>query len=420
MENVLKRGLTVWDRSLLPQDEYHERVRAVREAMAHAGLDVLVAIGDSVRPGNFAYLSGYVPPLRWMGVVLGAEAEPVLVSGGGAREVPFVRTQTWLEDLRTSASLFTGPAEVVSAVVSEIAAVGLRVGVAGAQCLEPAAERELRGALSGHRLQAADGMLERVRARKRPREVVALSRSLEVARAAARAAREAWIDGATNREALLAAERVARSGGCRDVRVLGNLHGEALSPVERPGGRRLGSLACVCAVERLGYWSQAAAVAGAPPAGAAGSVGGVTGAVRAMAQAVRPGARAGDVAEAALALLEPDARATAISYGLGAGIGLDPVEGPVIEPGSDDELVEGTVLALRALAVEDGRLCCAAQTIRVAAEGPEPLSAGGPLSDEVQQRDAAAARGAAAEGAAARGGLAVRAQSAVAGRTDSP
>ena len=57
MHNVVKRGRTVWDRSLLPDDEYGERVRLVREAMAREGIDALVGIGHTASYGSLTYLT---------------------------------------------------------------------------------------------------------------------------------------------------------------------------------------------------------------------------------------------------------------------------------------------------------------------------------------------------------------------------
>jgi hypothetical protein len=363
MENVLKRGRTVWDRALLPEDEYVERVRLTRAAMADAGLDALVAIGHSAHTGNFTYLSGNVPPLGWMAVVLGAEAGPFLVSGGGPRDVPFLRTQTWIDEIRTSPSLHAGPAPAVGALLVELLADDARVGLAGArEDLGRGGEAELRAALgTRYEVVDVDDLLPELRAVKRPRELVAIQRSLAVAAAAVAAALDAWDDGASTTAALIAAEAAARHGGARDVRVLGNVGGEWLAPVEEHADDRGDHLVVFCAVERLGYWSQAC--------GDSGDSGPARAAVDAMIAAAAPGVATGTLVAAAQAAA-PD---VAVAYGLGGGIGLDAEERPRLAAGGAEVVPDGAVLALQAFSRAGDRLTAAGAMVRVADGGAVAL-----------------------------------------------
>jgi len=366
MQNVLKRGRTAWDRSLMSEDEYVERVRETRAAMGAAGLEAVVAVGHTAHYGNLTWLSGNVPPLGWMAVVLGREAGPVLVTGGGSRDLPFLRTQTWIEDIRTSASLFAGPAEAVSAVIGEMVSDGASVGLVGAASeLGPRVHGELIGALSAYAVSDRDDLLFDLRAVKRPRERVALERSLALARVAAGAAVDAWEDGASSSASLLAAERVARARGARDVRVLGNVDGEELAPVEERSSARRDRLVGVCAVESIGYWGTVAIDTAAPSVATA-----ARSALAAMVGAAAPGVTGGAVAEAAADSLDGGSGDVAFAYGLGGGIGLDPDERPVVALGSSDVLVPGAVLALHVVTVSDGgSLSAAGETLRVEQDG---------------------------------------------------
>jgi Xaa-Pro aminopeptidase len=369
MENVLKRGRTVWDRSLLPEDEYIERVRALREAMETAGLDGIVSVGHSTHTGNFTYLSGSVPPLGWMGIVLGREAGPFLVSGGGSRELFFLRTQTWLlDDIRTSRSLFSGPAAVVVDAVDEFMQPGGRLGLVGArEDLSPAAHAELVEALDAYELVEVDHLLAELRAVKRPREQAVQRRALEAARGSVAAALAAWEGGASATAALIAAEKEARMRGCRDARVLGTLDGEQLAPVEEHGEGRGEHLLVYVAVERLGYWAQAVGDSEGDSADPASDA--ARRAVDAMVAAAGPGVAAGELVDAAVRELPEGASDVALSYGLGGGIGLDLTEDPVLRPGAADTLQAGAVLALQAFTVVGGRLGGATEMVRVDAEG---------------------------------------------------
>ena len=366
MTNVLKRGRTVWDRALLPEDEYVERTRVLRDAMADGGLDVLVSLGHSTRPGNFTYLSGYVPPLGWMSTVLGAERGPMLVSGGGSREIPFVKTQTWIEELRTSRSLFAGPAEAVADAIAVITGPGARVGVAGAHyALNAVTRSELADALSAYEVVAADELMETTRMAKRPREIVALRQSATIARLAVDAAMNRFGEGASATEAILAAEYTGRHRGCRDVHVLGDLGNGQLAPVEALSDDRGERFSVYCAVEYLGYWGQAvASTAESSDASAA---------LEAMIAAASPGVELSALASAALAALPADAVDLALSYGLGGGIGLDPSESPEVSTTSSATVAPGTVLALQTIVPEGRGLGGAAATLLVTEEGITPL-----------------------------------------------
>lgn len=363
MTNVLKHGLTTWDRSLFPEDEYAERARILRAAMAAEGLEALVNLGHSTRPGNFAYLSGFVPPLGWMGTVLGHERDPILVSGGGSREIPFVKTLTSITDLRTSRSLFHGPAEIVGEAVGELVGAGGRVGVAGAHdALNPMTRAELAEALATYEVVDADELMESVRAVKRPRELIALRRSLAIAEDAVQAALARWGEGASASESVLAAEAVGRQRGGRDVRVLGDLGSGELAPVQELSEDRPDRLAVYCAIEHLGYWGQATACSGPSPA--------ATAAVEAMVAAAGAGVDPAALARAAEAHLPQGPADVALSYGLGGGIGLDPSERPEVSSAAGaPPIVAGSVLALQAITREEGGLGAAAATVLVTEGG---------------------------------------------------
>jgi Xaa-Pro aminopeptidase len=370
MENVLKRGRAVWDRDLLAEDEYVERISAVRASMVEHDLDAIVSIGHSAHTGNFTYLSASVPLLGWMSIVLGREAGPFLVSGGGSRDVPFLRTQTWISDIRTSKSLFSGPAETVADVLADIVPPGARVGLVGAaEDLAPSAHAEMLVALSRYDVLETDGLVTALRLVKRPRELAAQRQALDIARAAVADAVAAWEGGASNAEAVLAAERGARVRGARDARVLGNLEVDELAPVEEPSNVRHDRLVVFCAVEYIGYWAQACAEAGAgteAPSAAQRTV-------DAMVRVASPGSVGAALADAAVDVLPGGVDDVALAYGLGGGIGLDASEAPRVVPGGRDGLPEGTVLALQAFTVDGGRLRCAGKTVRIDGAGATVL-----------------------------------------------
>jgi Xaa-Pro aminopeptidase len=358
MTSVLRHGRTTWDRELLPDDEYAERTRLMRARMGAAGIDVLVGLGQTTLAGDFAYLSDHVPPLNWMATVLAQEAGPLLVTGGGSRDVPFLSTQTWLKDIRTSRSLFAGPAAVIGDAIAEMAAPGARVGLAGVDnALDAAPAEELVEALGIYEVVDASLLMAELRAVKRPRELVALKDSLAIARRAIDEGLRAWERGLSTAQSLLAVEGSARLDGARDVRVLGGPAQWDLAPAVPASDSRGEDLVLQCVVEYRGYWGQACAcTTDVTPANAA---------IDAMVDAAGAGVSAGDIAAAALERLEQDAAEIALSYGLGAGIGLDEQEAPFIVPGSDALIPSGALLALQVITRSNGRLSCADATLNI-------------------------------------------------------
>jgi len=354
MTPVLERGYTWWDRSLFPRDEFEERTRTVQKAMAEAGLDALVVWSQSYHTtGKLAYLSGW--PMGGA-ILVRRDGEPTLFSPGGGREQYFARMQTWVEDMRSV------PGRLGTVIAKTLAEDGVpngRLGIVGYDQMSVGAYAEVVDALAGYDRVDFDDSYSAVLAPKRPREVLAVRNSLTIAAHAVEAGVAAWQAGASNAEALVEAERIARIERARDFRGLVNSSGTELRPFERISGERHDPLLLWIAIDQHGYWAEASN-------GVAGSA--ATKAVDAMVGAVKAGATAGAVADAALAALPAAARDSALSYGLGAGVGLSLDEAPVIEPGNEARLVEGSLLSLKTYA-KGVPISLATATVRVDAEG---------------------------------------------------
>ena len=118
MESTQKRGYTFWDQSLLPVDEYFERVRSVREAMARNGLDAVIVFANNLNPGNVSYLAGNQAGT----LLITKDGDPAMYTGGGGRELPFQRMLTWIPDVAT------GQPNIQQKIAGEIANRGLTKG----------------------------------------------------------------------------------------------------------------------------------------------------------------------------------------------------------------------------------------------------------------------------------------------------
>jgi Xaa-Pro aminopeptidase len=366
MEPVLKRGYTAWDRALLPQDEFGERVRAVQAALREAGLGALVVLGNAYEYADFAYLAG--SPTGGA-VVVTPEGDPALITSSGGRELPFLSTLTWITAVTPSGGYgFGGMGKSLRALLEERGVPPGPIGAVGTHLLPAAAYSGLVESLAGWEPREFDAALRALRARRRPREVAAVSTALGIATAAAAAAERAFAGGASNARALVEAERVARQHRARDFRALANIASDDLRPYEGLSDDRRAPLALWLAVEYQGYWAELAVTSPAPPASEAAR------AVEAMIRAARAGGEARDVARAALSALSPAGVESALAYGLGNGIGLALGEAPTITPTSDETLVESALLSLRALSRGAGTVSFASAIVQVGPDGAARLT----------------------------------------------
>ncbi|HLH69791.1 MAG TPA: M24 family metallopeptidase [Candidatus Dormibacteraeota bacterium] len=343
LQPVLRRGRSVWNQVTFPSDEFQERVRGVRGMLSDGGMRALLVVGGGERYQDIAYLTNLVPLMPWTVVVLPVEGEPAIIAGiGGGREIPFVRTCTWVADVRVAPSLGVGMAQILRERGIEAG----RVAVAGfEEHLPVALYDEVVGHLSGYELVAIDDRLAAIRRRKRARELGAMAEAGRIAQLAGLAAVQAFGRGGSNAEAVVAAERAARTAGAHDVRVLCNLEvADALWPYEAPSTVRNVPLCAYIAVEYEGYWADRAFTS--PAVGSEHYRRACSG-LAAMREAAREGARVADVAGAALREIGDEHRQMALAYGLGGGIGLSLDEAPRIDPESDELLEASMTLSLR-------------------------------------------------------------------------
>src|SRR5262245_46455698 len=99
MHPVLMTGVNEWDQAWLPRDEYSERLRIVRAAMAAHGWRGLIVHGDCDRCPMLAWLTNFNPINRWGIALVGPHGDPELMAAGGTRDLPAALDQTWLKQI---------------------------------------------------------------------------------------------------------------------------------------------------------------------------------------------------------------------------------------------------------------------------------------------------------------------------------
>lgn len=343
MEPVLKRGFTDWDQSSFPKDEFEDRVRLLRRSMDEQGVDALLVINYCILGNLFDYADfAFIAGLQTGGALLiQPEGDPLLMTFGGGRELYFLKSQTWLTDIVAAGkSLFKQMQERLAGAGFEKGVVG----VVGEHTLPPNQREAFASAFAGYEIKPFDAAMTQLRISKRPREVMAVSAALSIAREAVEAGKKVHDSGGGNLDAMLAAEACARSTKARDVRVLANTGGGSLRPFENSSNTHHDQLLLWVAVQYQGYWAEACLTspeASSSPASKA---------LNAMKDEVCPGARIADIAEAGLNLLSADEQKSALTYGLGNLIGLSLKEGAEIATDSRETLPAGALLSLRIFA----------------------------------------------------------------------
>jgi Xaa-Pro aminopeptidase len=363
MEPSIKRGLTFWDRALMPWDEFHDRVRIIREAMRRDGLQALVVSGNMYDDADLVYIVG--GPVDGT-LVLTLDGDPSIFTASGSREGFFMRELTWVPNLA-----YRGPL-VGRAVAETLDAAGVasgRIGHAGLQVLTSRPYDDLVRALDGYELCDFSQSLAEIRAVPRPREMTAVRLSYAIAREAAAAGERVFAAGGSNAAALVEAERVARREGAWDVRTLANIESDHLRPFEHSSPDRR-PLRLWVAARYQGYWADCTISHGSGPESEAHR------ALAAMIAAARPDVPARVVADAGLSAMSEASRQGALSYGLGQGIGLRLNGAPTIDPSSPDTLRAGMLLSFCVFAPE----AIASAIVAVRPEGAcpaEPLAGAG-------------------------------------------
>jgi hypothetical protein len=324
MQPVLRRGRSFLDRAMMPGDENERRLNALLAAAAERELDGVVIFGAAHLPENLGYYANYTPTTFHGALVARTGEQPVLFAGkGGARDHPYIRTVSWVNDIRYAAAIGSAAVEVADSWRSP----WTRLGVAGLDTTLPHHVRDDVVAAFGDRYENVDDIVAAHRRAKSAREIAVLGAAHDIAQRAAEAAVEAYDRGAGRRTALAAADFSARAGDAHDCRITARTATGGTASLSEVRDDR-GPLAAVVAVEYLGYWGMAAIRLGRDAAGA-------TDATDAVVARMRPG------------VTLSDALGADVGEFLVNGIGCAPVEAPFA--GADQDVApirRGDVLAI--------------------------------------------------------------------------
>jgi Xaa-Pro aminopeptidase len=351
MHPSIMLGSYVWAQDRLPQDEFGRRLDDLRTAMDERGWQAVLVYGDAREHAALAYLSNFIPRMRWGMALLPRKGDARLLCAMGTRDLPAMRTMTWIADVHSGwgPEWQTAFDPWLNGLTSDefLRREVVELGTIGFDLMAPALHGSARRSLADRfRLQRADEYLAIPAGRKRPRELTMIRASCKVLEAAAKACGESWLRSHEPETAALDAERAARLLAAQDVRTLISPDGgRTLVPFQGRFEKSAGPLVGYLAVKVAGYWSDMFVTVDEQSTKPA--LRQAEAALDALVANVRPGARTGEIYATAADALRPYKLHPVLSGSVGHGIGLSLHEQPEFRAAGDAALVEDGVYALQ-------------------------------------------------------------------------
>ena len=366
-------GSYIWAQDRLPYDEFTLRLDDLRAAMDRNGWPAVLVYGDVREHAALAFLSSFIPRVRWGMALLPRSGEPRLLCAMSTRDLPAMRTLTWIADVRSGmgpewANAFDPWLERFKGDQAQ------KLGTLGFDIMAPVLHAAVRRSL-GERfvLQRADDIVAIPARRKRPRELTMIRASCKLLETAAATFVEGWRRNHAPETAALDAERVARSLAAQDVRTLVSLDGgRTLVPFQGRFEKCSGPLVGYLAVKVAGYWADIFVTV--DDGSITPTARQTTAALDAIIADMRPGARADALHAKAVGALAPYKLHSVLGGSVGHSIGLSLHEGPEFRASEDATLAEDGVYTLQ-VGADDAKAGNALMSaiVRVTAKGAEVL-----------------------------------------------
>jgi Xaa-Pro aminopeptidase len=370
MQPSIILGSYGWAQDRLPIDEFELRVDDARQHMCRQGWKGLLIYGDAREHAALAYLTNFIPRMRWGMALMAGDGDPRLLCSMSARDIPAMRSMTWIADVHSGwewekafdpwFGRFDGETAVLGTIGFDRMAFGLSQSVR-------------RSLGMRFQLERADDVLKIPRSTKRPRESSMMRRSCEVLETAASAFVESWRLNRAPEIAALDGERAARRMAAQDVRTLvSHDGGRTLAPFQGRFDTSTQPLAGYIAVKVHGYWADMFVAAGVQAQHVAHRA---EAALDALVAAIGPGVIVADARQSAIEALGPFKLHPVLCGSVGHGIGLSLHEGPEFDDGCRIILDEDGIYALQ-VGVADSPSAYALRSaiVRNTARGAEVLA----------------------------------------------
>jgi len=374
MQPCVTIGSYLWAQDRVPYDEFLLRLEPLHAAMDDKGWPAVLVFGDVREHGGLAYLTNFIPRVRWGMALLPRTGEARLLCAMSTRDLPAMRTLTWIADVQSG----MGPewAKQFDPWFARFAGEqAQKLGTIGFDIMAPALSQAVKRSLGPRfSLQRADDVVGLPSPRKRPRELTMLRASCKLLDTAVETMVQSWRANHTPETAALEAECMARARAAQDVRALISLDGgRTLVPFQGRFETCEGPLVAYIAVKLAGYWADMFVTVDdgtAQPAAAKARA-----ALDAAIASVRPGSSRGEVHAKAVAALAPLKLHPALSGSVGHGIGLSLHEGREFAETQVTTLENGGIYTIQVGAGDDkaGHALVAA-IVRCTANGADVLA----------------------------------------------
>ncbi|MGB6536538.1 MAG: M24 family metallopeptidase [Xanthobacteraceae bacterium] len=345
MQPSVTIGSYLWAQDRLPYDEFTLRLEALRATMERNGWPAVLIYGDVREHAALAYLSNFIPRVRWGMALLPRSGEPRLLCAMSTRDLPAMRTLTWITDVQSGMGAEWEKAfdPWFARLCSDQTA---ELGTLGFDIMAPLLHQSVRRSLGTRfSLRRADDALALPPQRKRPRELTMMRTSCGLLDATAKIFVDCWRQTREPETAALEAERAARSRAAQDVRTLVSFDGgRTLVPFQGRFEKKSGPLIGYLAVKVMGYWTDLFVTVDERRTPASSHA---ERALDALIAAMRPRACAGDLHAQAVDALAPFRLHPVLGGSVGHGIGLSLNQQPEFGAGADAELVEDGVYTLQ-------------------------------------------------------------------------
>jgi Xaa-Pro aminopeptidase len=338
--------------------------------MSRKGWKGLLIYGDAREHAALAYLTNFIPRMRWAIALMAGDGDLRLLCSMSTRDIPAMRSMTWIADVRSGWEWD----EAFDPWFAQFDGEAAVLGTVGFDRMAFALSQSVRDRLGGRfHQERADDVLKIPPSAKRPRELSMMRRSCEVLETAASAFVESWRQCRAPETAALNAERAARRMAAQDVRTLvSHDGGRTLVPFRGRFDAGALPLAGYIAVKVQGYWADMFVAAGMPAPQVTQRA---EAALDTLVAATRPGVVASDARQRAIEALGRFKLHPVLCGSVGHGIGLSLHEGPEFDEGCRIILEEDGIYALQVgLADPSSGYALKSAIVRNTARGAEVLA----------------------------------------------
>ena len=378
MQPTLKRGRDVWDQINMPEAEFLERVRKIREEMQQKRMEVLLLYGNNLNEyGDPCYVSNYVMKMsQGAMVVITGTGEVTLICEGFSRDLPGVRNTTWVENVISCENV----SQRSVALLKEKNLIPSTLGLVGLERFMPYDQFQFFLKSTGScNIIHADDMIREMRMIKSPREVDQIRRASRIVTRLFDKISHPPFSNINEKSLEAVMGREAYSEGAEDVRMLIAKPKEKNWTLRPLGDVPLSAddkVILYLAVEFERYWAEGMRTFVLERDSFKESPVDIFNTLYSqIIQNMKLGERISQFYKETVAEIKATHVDAISDYGLGQGIGLSLQELPLLTEEETNPFREGMCLTLR-LAVKDGGKgpMIIGNTIYLSKGGPEVLT----------------------------------------------